>query len=90
LKDLGIKISENTVAKYMLEMGLDARHKKKFRVMTTDSNHDGPIAPRLFKTECEDTLPSKPGEVLAGDITYLRLGNKFIYLAVVLDVTVGT
>lgn len=85
LKDLGIKISENTVAKYMREMGLDARHKKKFRVMTTDSNHNSPIAPRLFKTESEEALPSKPGEVLAGDITYLRLGNKFIYLAVVLD-----
>ena len=69
----------------MREMGLDARHKKKFRVMTTDSNHNSPIAPRLFKTESEESLPSKPGKVLAGDITYLRLGNKFIYLAVVLD-----
>jgi len=44
----------------MREMGLDARLKKKFRVKTTDSNHDGPIAPRLFKIENE--LPGIPHE----------------------------
>jgi len=54
--------------------------------MTTDSNHSHPIAPRLFKTGSEETLPTKPDEVLAGDITYLRLGKDFIYLAVVLDI----
>lgn len=83
LLELGYEISENTVAKYMRELGLDARLKKKFRVMTTDSNHDGPIADRVFKAE--DELPTKPFEVLAGDITYLRLGSSFLYLAVVID-----
>ena len=86
LVEWGFQVSENTVAKYMKELGLDGRHKKKFRVMTTDSNHSHPIAPRLFKTESEETLPTKPGKVLAGDITYLRLGKDFIYLAVVLDI----
>lgn len=85
LIEWGFEVSQNTVAKYMRELGLDARHKKKFRVMTTDSNHSNPIAPRIFKTESEETLPKRPGEVLAGDITYLRLGHKFIYLAVVMD-----
>lgn len=86
LKSKNIIVSENTVAKYMKEMGLDARLKKKFKVQTTDSNHNFPIAPRLFKTEDDHTLPKKPGEVLAGDITYLRLGSgRFLYLAVVLD-----
>ena len=79
----GFRISENTVAKYMREMGLDARLKKRFRVLTTDSNHSGPIAERVFKAE--DELPTGPSEVLAGDITYLRLGSTFIYLAVVID-----
>jgi putative transposase len=79
----GHSISENTVAKYMKEMGLDARLKKKFRVMTTDSNHQGPIAPRIFKSE--ESIPEKPGEILAGDITYLSIGGTFLYLAVVID-----
>lgn len=85
LKKQSVRVSENTVAKYMQEMGLDARLKKRFKVMTTDSNHNNPIAPRLFKTEEEQCLPSSPGEVLAGDITYLKMSKKFIYLAVVLD-----
>lgn len=86
LKKQGIKVSENTVAKYMNELSLDARLKKKFRVQTTDSNHHSPIADRLFKVEEHQTLPAAPGELLAGDITYLRLGSTFVYLAVVLDV----
>jgi len=69
----------------MQELGLDARLKKRFRVMTTDSNHTSPIAARLVKTEVKETLPSGPGEVLAGDITYLKCGTSFLYLAVVLD-----
>jgi len=85
LKSKGIQVSENTVASYMREMGLDARLKKKFKVQTTDSNHDGPIASRLFKAEDEHSLPGSPGKLLAGDITYLRIGKGFLYLAVVLD-----
>lgn len=86
LKKQNYQVSENTVAKYMKELGLDARHKKSFKVQTTDSDHEDPIAPRVFKTEDENSMPDGPGQVLAGDITYLRLGNrKFLYLAVVLD-----
>jgi len=85
LKDQGVHLSENTVAKYMHELGLDARLKKRFRVLTTDSNHDHPIAPRRFKTEDVEAMPNRPYEVLAGDITYLKLGFKHYYLAVVMD-----
>lgn len=79
----GFKVSENTIAKYMQELGLDARYKKKFRVKTTDSNHQGPIAPRLFKGQ--ESLPTAPHQILAGDITYLPYGTGFLYLAIVLD-----
>lgn len=86
LRKLNIAICENTVAKYMKELGLDARLKKKYRVQTTDSNHTHPIAGRLFKVEESDALPKAPGKLLAGDITYLKLGkSNHIYLAVVLD-----
>lgn len=81
----GIYISENTVAKYMAELNFKASQKRQFKVQTTDSNHVDPIAPRLFKVESEHALPSDPGQVLAGDITYLRVGPRFIYLAVVID-----
>jgi len=86
LRHQGVKISENTVACYMQELGLDARLKKRFRVQTTDSNHPFPVADRIFRVEDHHTLPTAPGELLAGDITYLKLGDGFIYLAVILDV----
>ena len=84
LRKAGLSVSENTVSKYMREMGLSARLKKRFKVRTTDSKHNNPIAPRLFKLE-EPFIPERPGELLAGDITYLRVGHGFLYLAVVLD-----
>ena len=86
LKEQGLQVSENTIAKYMVEMGLDARLKKKFRIQTTDSNHSSPIAERLFKVEDHHRHPTAPGEILAGDITYLKVGNSFLYLAVVIDI----
>jgi putative transposase len=85
LKSKGLPSSVNTVAKYMKETGLDARLRKKYKVQTTDSNHTYPIAPRLFRVEDKNPLPAAPGKLLAGDITYLRIDKKFIYLAVVLD-----
>ncbi len=86
LKDRGFHVSENTVAKYMNELGLDARLGKKFRIQTTDSNHSQLIADRIFKVENHQTLPAEAGKVHEGDITYLKLGNSFLYLADVIDI----
>ena len=44
LSKKGHSCSENTVARMMKEMGLSGDQKKKFKVVTTDSNHSGPIA----------------------------------------------
>lgn len=79
----GIDCSENTVAELMRQMGISADLKKKFKVMTTDSKHTKTIAPRVFRTE--DFNVKCPNDVWAGDITYIRLGDKFLYLSVVLD-----
>lgn len=80
----GHSCSENTVAKMMKEMGLTADLRKKFKVMTTDSNHCDPIASRIFKIEDED--PKSPKEIWAADITYVPFESKFLYLSVVLDI----
>lgn len=80
----GHSCSENTVARLMKEMGLTADLRKKFKVMTTDSNHSEPIAPRVFKIEDEN--PKSPKEIWAANITYVPIDNKFLYLSVVLDI----
>ena len=83
LSKKGHLCSENTIAKMMKEIGLSGDQKKKFKVVTTDSNHSGPIAPRIFKIE--DFNLKGPNEIWAGDITYIAFNDKFLYLAVVID-----
>jgi putative transposase len=54
--------------------------KKRFR--TTNSNHPYPRYPNLVK-QLEIT---RPEQVWVADITYIRLGQTFVFLAIVLDV----
>jgi putative transposase len=77
----GIRVARKRVERLMREMGLEGRHKKRFRV-TTDSNHDRSIPENLVQ---RNFRVSKPNEVWVSDITYLRVGSSFVYLAVVID-----
>ncbi|MCY4444628.1 MAG: IS3 family transposase [Proteobacteria bacterium] len=88
LRASGKLVCKNTVSKYMKEMGLNANPKKKRKhTVTTDSDDNLSIAERTFEVENPKTYPQAPGEILAGDITYVKLSNgKRIYLAVVLDI----
>lgn len=53
----------------------------RVKVTTTDSNHDLPRYPNLVK----GLSIERPNQVWVADITYIRLGRRFIYLAVILD-----
>lgn len=81
LKD-GYRIIERTVGNYMKELGLRSCVSRKFRVKTTDSNHDHPIAPNLLN---QDFHVTKPGKVWVTDITYIRCRERRLYLASVMD-----
>jgi putative transposase len=45
LRAQGIRVGKQRVQRLMQEHGIQARGKRRFRVMTTDSRHDLPIAP---------------------------------------------
>ena len=81
LIDLDHKVGRHQVADVMLQNGVRARRKKKFRV-TTDSNHDHPIAPNILD---RDFAAAAPNQVWVGDITYLRTKEGWLFLAVLLD-----
>ena len=55
--------------------------KRKF-VHTTDSSHGLPVAPSAFARQFN---PTAPNAAYASDITYIRTGAGWMYLAVVLD-----
>lgn len=81
LKEAGIKCSENRVARLMRKEGIKSVHKRKFKV-TTDSNHKLPISENVLNREF---TADAPNQKWAGDITYIRTGQGWLYLSVVVD-----
>jgi transposase InsO family protein len=76
----GRPIGDRRVRRILSEKGLLQKpHPRKVR--TTDSGHDFPRYPNLIK----DRTATGPDEIWAADITYIRLGSGFVYLAVVMD-----
>jgi len=74
-------VSRPRVARHMKEMGLKCRTVKKF-VVTTDSKHSEPVAPNLLDRQF---TVSTPDTVYVTDITYLKVGRKWHYLTVFID-----
>jgi putative transposase len=82
----GKPCGHNRVARLMKKAGIFGVARKRFRVRTTDSNHDLPIAPRHFQVEQEKTFPTRAHEVWVGDITYIPTDEGWLYLAIQLDI----
>lgn len=80
LKGSGIEIGERKLRGILSKFRLQIRPKKKF-VKTTDSNHSHRVYPNLL----EEMTVTGPNQVWASDITYIRIENGFVYLAVILD-----
>ena len=77
----GIPCSKNRVARRMKVLGLRGIQAKKFKV-TTDSNHNKPVAPDLLG---QDFTATCSNEKWVSDITYLWTDEGWLYLAVVMD-----
>lgn len=81
IEDHQIACCRETVRHVMGDLGLCGRHKRRF-VKTTDSNHDEPIATNRLQ---RDFAATRPNQKWLADITYIRLVEGWLYLAVVLD-----
>ena len=76
----GVKANHKCVLRLMRKDNLLCLRKKRF-VATTNSDHGLPVYPNLA-AEMDVTAPD---QLWVSDLTYIRLGHEFIYLAVVLD-----
>ena len=74
-------VHRSRVAALMKEMGLRCKVQKKF-IVTTDSDHDKWIAGNILD---RNFTQEKPGAVLVGDITYIRVASHWVYLSVFID-----
>jgi transposase InsO family protein len=80
LRRQGWKVNPKRVYRLMREDNLLCLRKRKF-VVTTDSNHDRKVYPNL----AAEMTPTGINQLWVADITYVRLEEEFIFLAVVLD-----
>lgn len=81
LKAQGLPAGRYRVRSLMKQHALKARWKRKF-VHTTDSKHDLPIAANVLDRQFN---PSRADQAWVADITYIRTGRGWLYLAAVLD-----
>ena len=75
-----VLVGEHRVRRLLRQLGI-TRSLGKVRVQTTDSQHTHPRYPNRIK----GLKISRPDQVWVADITYIRLGRRFLYLAVILD-----
>jgi transposase InsO family protein len=83
LKEWQQRVSRKRIIRLMQEDGLKARVRKRYKV-TTDSNHDQPIAANVLQQEF---TAERPNQRWVGDTTELVIGAGAgkLYLAVMLD-----
>jgi putative transposase len=82
----GKKLGKARVARLMKIIGVSGVFERRFKIKTTDSKHDNPIAARIFKTEEQETFPTKPNQIWTSDITYVWTDEGFLFLATYLDI----
>lgn len=78
----GEKVGRGRVVRLMRENDIKARRKRPFRVMTTDSCHGLAVAPNVL---ARNFAATRPNEVWVGDITCIKTGEGWLYVAVLLD-----
>jgi putative transposase len=82
LQAAGVSVCRNTVARYMREEGVASKIRRRFRVRTTDSRHDHPIAQNLLD---RSFTAAGPDHKWCLDITYVPTNQGWLYLAAVID-----
>ena len=82
LRSRRLCVGHNRVARLMKEAGLVGRQKRRYKIRTTDSNHDQPIAPNRLS---DTPVIKSPDRVWVTDITYIQTNEGWLYVAGVLD-----
>lgn len=82
LRKQGLFCSRKQVQKLMQQEQIRSKRHRRFRMKTTDSNHDHPLAENLLDRQFEQ---EKLDQVWVGDITYVATDEGWLYVASVMD-----
>ena len=80
LRQQGVVVNSKKLRRLMREHDLQPKRRRRY-VVTTDSDHAGPIFPDLAK----DVVPDRPNQLWVSDLTYVAIPGGFVYLAAILD-----
>jgi putative transposase len=81
LRRSGVVVNAKRVQRLMREDNLIAMRRKPFAPPTSDSRHGFLIVPNLLR----GLVSSGPDQIWVADITYVRMRESFVYLAIILD-----
>ena len=81
LRQQGTRVGRKRVERLMRSAGIRVTPRRRFAV-TTDSNHDHPIAANLL---AQDFTATAPNQKWVTDITYIPTGEGWLYLAAIID-----
>ena len=82
MKKYGVIVSKRRIGNIMKYLNLIPKMRKRFKVNTTDSNHNLPIAPNILDRDFYSGLADTK---YIGDITYIHTAEDWLYLATVID-----
>ena len=81
LKARGAQVSRKRIERLMRENGIQGRRKRRSK-RTTDSRHNGPIAPNLLQRNFQ---ADEPNRVWVTDVTAIATSEGWMFLAAMLD-----
>jgi transposase InsO family protein len=81
LKNRGTTVNKKRIQRLMQKHRLQRRPKRRY-IRTTDSNHGFAVHPNLAR-KC---IVTRPDQVWAADITYVRMVRGFVYVAILMDI----
>jgi len=77
----GYRCGKKRVERLMIELGIAAKQKRKFKA-TTDSDHNFPVAENHLQ---RNFTALGPNQCWVSDITYIRTREGWLYLATIMD-----
>lgn len=82
LRDQGVRVNRKRVERIMRQRAVVGRHLRRGKRTTIPD----PAAPAVADLLGRDFTATAPDQRWCGDITYLRVGDRFLYLATVIDI----